>query len=92
MIDVTIRKTSPCQMSGDLYLRHTTAGRKASGSERKAWKRSEMRRTGVSLTQRNSKKNGPFCYGEVDPRSDFSGEVVIAPEGLEQAGVRLFAC
>lgn len=50
-----------------------------------------MRRTGVSLTQRNPKKNGSFCYGEVDPRSDFSG-VVIAPEGLEQAGVRLFAC
>lgn len=39
-----------------------------------------MRRTGVSLTQRNPKKNGPESYGEVDPRNDFSGEVVIAPE------------
>lgn len=40
-----------------------------------------MRRTGVSLTQRNTKKNGPESYGEVDPRNDFSGEVVIASEG-----------
>lgn len=54
-------------------MRHTVPGRykRLLSLKERHRKRSEIRKTGVFLTQMTPKKNGPFCYGEVDPTSDF---------------------